>query len=399
VTRQRIPVFLTGAAAAATVVSIAAFEILMGFALVALLLTPETRRAWRWPPVTIPLLLWFTLTAVSAAASGHAAAALPQFKKFYIYLMLFLAYTAFRKFSEIRWLVTGWALGASLSASWSGVQLARQFSGYTSYVESRATGFMGHWMTFGGEMMMSLVLIAALLLLSREPLPYKRVWVAGLLAAGALASFGLLASYSRSMWLGAFVGIAYIVWVWRRWMVAAIPVLAGAILLANPFDVRERAISAFRPHGDLDSNRFRAVTREIGWEMIKAHPWFGVGPEQVGPQHERYIPAGSDRPLPTGYYGHLHNIYIHYAAERGVPALFALLWVLGKALADFSKAAWKRPAPGVWVLHAAIAVMLSIMISGWYELNLGDSEVLGLFLAVMGCGYVAASPDTVLPSS
>ena len=33
--------------------------------------------------------------------------------------------------------------------------------------------------------------------------------------------------------------------------------------------------------------------------------------------------------------------------------------------------------------------MLSALVGGFYEYNLNDSEVLGMFLAVMGCGYVA----------
>jgi putative inorganic carbon (HCO3(-)) transporter len=95
--------------------------------------------------------------------------------------------------------------------------------------------------------------------------------------------------------------------------------------------------------------------------------------------------------LPPGYYGHLHNMYIHYAAERGVPAMLALMWMLLWALADFVRALRRSDAGSSqrWLLHAAIAVMIGILIGGYEELNLGDSEVLGMFLAVMGCGYVA----------
>jgi putative inorganic carbon (HCO3(-)) transporter len=186
--------------------------------------------------------------------------------------------------------------------------------------------------------------------------------------------------------------------------------------------VRERAVSIVRPHGELDSNAFRDVARTVGWEMVKAHPWLGVGPEQVGPQFDRYVPADVARPLPPGYYGHLHNIYFHYAAERGLPALAALLWLVGKALADFGRGLRRLPperatklrsivSPAAgndkppdsagalpafqeadaarWILHAAVAVILAVMSSGFYEVNLGDSEVLGAFLAVVAVGYSA----------
>jgi O-antigen ligase len=152
-------------------------------------------------------------------------------------------------------------------------------------------------------------------------------------------------------------------------------------------------VSIIHPHGDTDSNQHRAVLRIIGWEMIRAHPLLGVGPEQVGKQYQRYIPSEVPRPLPTGYYGHLHNIYYHYAAERGLPALAALLWFLFGALYNFARAL-RRASPSDesrWILHGAIAVILAVMVGGYFEVNLGDSEVLAMFLAAVACGYAASS--------
>jgi putative inorganic carbon (HCO3(-)) transporter len=389
--REDIPVYLAGAAAATTVVSIAGFEILLGMALLSLLVT---RAKWRWPQVTLPFCLWVSGTLISALASGEMRAAFPQIKKFYVYAMLFVVFAAFRKLSQIRWLVCGWALGASLSAAWSMLQFARKYQAaqaaqenfYLSYVAARITGFMGHWMTFSGHMMMALLLIGALVFFADSG--RGKQW---LIAAGVLVAAALLAAFTRSMWLGALAGGVYLVWNWRRWVVLAIPVLMGILLLANPFGFRERALSAVQPHGEVDSNEHRVVTRRIGYEMIKAHPWLGLGPEQVGPHVMLYIPADVRRPLPEGYYGHLHNIYIHYAAERGIPTTLALLWMLGQALFDFARTLRRLPAGAQqrWVLHGAIAVTIAVLVSGFYELNLGDSEVLGMFLAVVACGYVA----------
>jgi O-antigen ligase len=94
--------------------------------------------------------------------------------------------------------------------------------------------------------------------------------------------------------------------------------------------------------------------------------------------------------LPTGYYQHLHNVYIHYAAERGVPTMLMLVWMLLRALYDFIWTLRRLPkeADTRWVLHMAIAVIVAIMIAAWEEVNLGTSVVLAMFLAVIGCGYV-----------
>ena len=104
----------------------------------------------------------------------------------------------------------------------------------------------------------------------------------------------------------------------------------------------------------------------------------------------QYLPARF-KPIPKDwYYGHLHNIYVHFAAERGIPALLALLALLGKALWDFGRGLRRLPASSEarWMLHGAIATILAVMAEGLFELNLGDSEVLAMFLGVVACGYV-----------
>ena len=214
-----------------------------------------------------------------------------------------------------------------------------------------------------------------------------------LIPALAIIGAGILLAFTRSMWLGTVAGAVWLLWWKNKWLVAAVPLLIGIVLLANPLDIRERAFSAFRAkEGVLDSRAHRAALRRVGWEMIAAHPIVGVGPEQVGPQFLQYYPADLPHPLPIGWYKeHLHNIYIHYAAERGLPALGILLWFLGRALFDFWIALRRLPPPSEarWVLHGAIAVIIAVMISGWTELTLGHSQVLEMFLAVLACGYIA----------
>jgi hypothetical protein len=67
--------------------------------------------------------------------------------------------------------------------------------------------------------------------------------------------------------------------------------------------------------------------------------------------------------------------------------------MIAKILWDFLTTLLKTP-PSVearFVLHGAVAVILAILAEGFLEYNLGDSEVLTLFLAVVGFGYIARS--------
>ena len=87
----------------------------------------------------------------------------------------------------------------------------------------------------------------------------------------------------------------------------------------------------------------------------------------------------------------MHNIYLQYPAERGIPALLALLWMLGIIVRDFTRGLLRidLDSEARFVLLGAIAVILGILAEGFFEYNLGDSEVLTMFLCVTGFGYVA----------
>jgi O-antigen ligase len=136
----------------------------------------------------------------------------------------------------------------------------------------------------------------------------------------------------------------------------------------------------------------RLIMWSTGARMVEAYPWFGVGPEQVGPRFREFLPTGVET-LPDAYYGHLHNIYVHYAAERGLPAVAFLVWFFTKTLWDHIGALRRVPRSGGgnqrFLLHGAIAATLGVMVVGCFDVTLGDSEVLGIYLAVVALGYRA----------
>ena len=392
--KQRIPFWLTLAAVLAILASTAAYSILIAVAFSALLFSGEKLKL---PPVRLPLGLFMAGTVISIALSGHIADGRPAIRKFYLFLILLLVTSTFRKLSEVRWLIIGLCGVMALSAIDGFAQFYRKMDEaqalhkdfYEYYTPSRITGFMSHWMTLGGQEMMVILMGAALVFFA--PKDRAKPWI---VAALGIIIASLMVGYTRSIWLGTALGGVYLIWMWKRWVLLALPVAGALILMFNPLGLGERARSVYAPHGDTDSNQFRYVCRRTGWEMIKAHPFFGLGPEQVKAQFEQYIPADIPRPLPSGWYGHLHNIYYHYAAERGIPTMLALMWFMGKVLYDFWRGLARLPREASLaraVVLGAIAVVLSMLAEGYYENNLGDGEPLALFLAIVSCGYLALS--------
>jgi len=390
--------WLAFGSAVAILFSIAISQILLALALAALLISGEKLRL---PPIKLPLALFLLGTVLSLAFSGNPAAGLPQIRKFYVFLELLVVFSTLRDMAILRRLVLAWAGIGALIAIRGLVQFAakvqeahqRGINFYDYYAPAeRMTGFMSHWMTFSGQEMFALLMLAAFLFFAPAAGKRNLIW----LLCAALMSLALLLGFTRSIWLATAVAGAYLLWFVRRWLVAAVPVAAALAFLWSPPAVRERFTSLIHPKQGVDSNEFRVVTWRTGMRMLEQHPLLGVGPEGVKLHFIDYVPADISRPLPPGWYGHLHNIYLHYAAERGLPTMLMLMWLLCKIVFDF----WRGLgvlAPGRsnrrFLLQGSIAVVIATMVAGFFELNLGDSEVLTMFLAVVASGYLALDKE------
>ena len=388
----RLARWLTFGSAVTILVSIAASQILLALALVALLLSGGRMRL---PRIWLPLGVFLLGTLISLALSPDPAAGLPQVRKIFVFTMLLVVFSTMRDMVVIRRLFVCWAGAGALISLRGLVQFGNKVAEahaqgrpfYDYYIAARITGFMSHWMTFGGEEMFALLMTSAFLFFAC--LGRRRAWL--WLLSAVLMALALLLGFTRSIWLASAGAGLYLLWFRKRLLVAVLPVALLLVAFLSPASIRERFTSLLKP-GKVDSNQHRIVTWRTGLEMIRAHPWFGLGLEEVKPQFDSYVPADIPRPLPEGWYGHLHNIYLQYAAERGIPTMLTMLWMLILILYDCCRRAWRLP-PGrtdqKFVLHGTAAVVIATMIAGCFEYNLGDSEVLTMFLVVVGCAYAA----------
>ncbi|MBZ5620734.1 MAG: O-antigen ligase family protein [Acidobacteriia bacterium] len=394
---QRAARWLAFGSAVSILFSIAASQILLALALVALLLSGAPLRL---PRIKLPLALFLLGTLIAWAFSGNLTAGLPQIRKFYVFCELLVVFSSLRDLALIRWLFLTWAGFGGIAAGWGLVQFAQKVQQareipsdrYSFYIGERITGFMSHWNTFSAQEMFALIMLGAFLFFA-PAVRERALWVA---CAGLLALAILLAE-TRAVWIATAVACLYLVWFWRRWLVLLVPVVIAIAFLASPSMIRERFTSLLHAKRE-DSNEFRKVTWRTGLRMIEAHPLLGLGPEGPKYRFDEFIPADVPHPRPEGWYGHLHNIYLQYAAERGIPTMLVMMWMLLQILYDFWRGLRGLPAgPGnrKFLLHGGIAVVLATLVEGFAEYNLGDSEVLTMFLVVVACGYLALEKDVV----
>jgi putative inorganic carbon (HCO3(-)) transporter len=398
---KKLSLWLACASAIAILVGISASQILLAIALGVLLLSGLPLRL---PRIALPLAGFLLWTLLSLAFSPDPLGGIDQVRKMIVFLMLLVVFSTVQTLTTAKWLTFGWMAVGTSTAVRGLFQFARDVAGaraahadlYHYYISDRISGFMSHWMTFSGQELFVLLLLAAFLLFA--PDVKKRLWLA--VPCALAVGIALVLSDTRSIWIATVVAGFYLLWCWRKPAALAMPVLLALGLLAAPAAIQKRALSIVNPEKQTDSNEHRKICWRTGWQMIKAHPLLGLGPDEIKKEKIffAYLPADVKRPLPDGFYQHLHNIYIQYAAERGIPATLFITGAMLMALFDFRRALKRLPAgrsDARFLLQAAIACIIGTMVGGIFEYNLNDSEVLAMFLALMCLGYLAANSTKV----
>ena len=111
-----------------------------------------------------------------------------------------------------------------------------------------------------------------------------------------------------------------------------------------------------------------------------------MGPKTVNTQALRYR---GTREFPDWLYQHMHNNFLQIAAERGLPGLALWIWFMlqlaREALAVLRsvRAGLEPDRDALVAASTALGAETALVVSGLFEYNFGDSEVLTLFLFIM----------------
>jgi O-antigen ligase len=348
------------------------------------------RPAVHFPPVKLPLALFCLGTILSVLWAANPAVGWFAVRKLVLFAILLLAANLVVSQKHLGFLYRGLFLESALAGLVGIVQFVIQYRSvralhpgriYFYMTLERISGFMGHWMNFGGQQMLVFAALLAFLLLSRRA---SKFWWGVM----AIAATSIVLNLTRGVWLGCLVITLYVVARWRpRWL-WALPVLMLAGYLAAPRMVHERVMLAFHPSTD-PALSIRLEMWRAGWRMMQQHPWLGVGPNNIEEVYPLYLPPGKSPE--RGYHAHLHNNFFQFGAERGLPVLAAWVWFMAALGWHFWRIR-RRLAHGKsqgWIADAAIAAWLALLVEGCFEFNFGTSPVLMLFLFVATTPFVA----------
>jgi len=285
----------------------------------------------------------------------------------------------------------GAAALAALFVSGSVVSLIgfARFLAAGGHYPARAIGLTGFWMTYSLELLLVTCLALGVAITSGD-----RRWRLAGIATALACSVGLVASFTRSAWLGLAVALGVLLGVRRpRWLMALVPLLV-ITYFALPGELGARLRSAFNPAHE--ANRERVMMWDAGVRAFRDHPWTGVGLQNLTTLLERYrVPGEVEHP------SHVHNSYFQVALASGAIGLAAFLVLCGALLVTVAGGAGLRSGRGLGpgVRLGATAGTLGFMLAAFFDHPFGDQPLLFLIFSIAGIAWAARGWREGAPAS
>jgi O-antigen ligase/Flp pilus assembly protein TadD len=200
--------------------------------------------------------------------------------------------------------------------------------------EQRAFATLGNPDYLGGYLAALLPLIFILTLRSK----YRERWL--LLRAGTLAIFmGLVLTWARGAFLALGLAVLFMAitfffpWgkdLFKRNVIFVVVCLAILVIGAGTYMSRHGGWEVFS--ASQVSVQQRIQTYRVAWEMVKEHPLLGIGLGQLGvlyPLYQSRPYTKAEYPQhPYTYTEHIHNEFLQFWVEGGLPGLILFLGLL-----------------------------------------------------------------------
>lgn len=229
------------------------------------------------------------------------------------------------------------------------------------------------------EMKMLLLMTSLPFLVTRKAYFIKKKYLILILLPVIISLF---LTQSRNVYLAVFVSLV-IYGIFRNWkfLVSFILFLSICWVVA-PDSVKDRTRSIF----DINhpSNKSRLVMWNVGMQVFKDHPLLGVGDNQITDVYKLY-----KKPESHGEGSHFHSNVVMILVTTGITGfiMYLLLWVsmFYYSVRDFRKSKDDFDRSLLWGI---ILSMISFNISGIFEWNFGDWEVVTLLYYILSLIFV-----------
>jgi len=359
--------------------SITLIQIALSLAFFCWLFLHIKQKSWpRFPLFFWALVVYSVLSLLSSFRSVNPKISFVDSRELLLFLVIPITFTAISSEKDLKKANLALLISAYASALYS-------LFVYLFLAEpgERILGFMGHWMTQAGLLLLFCSFALSLFLLSKDRSRF--LWAGGY----ALGAMALVLTLTRGAWIGLVAAAICVLTFYKPKTLILIPIAICLFFLLSPKHIKERALSIFNKQHYTNAQRIEYF--HAGIQIIKEKPLFGTGPCTVDMvfQNPKYgLSELSKRNV------HLHSNIIQIGAERGIPALLAWLTFIGCAFLSLLRLLRNKDPILRPITVGALAALAGLFVAGFFEYNFGDSEITVLFLYLITIPFALAKIKT-----
>jgi putative inorganic carbon (HCO3(-)) transporter len=345
--------------------------------------------------ISIPVLVFFAITCLSIINSvSYRDAIKGGVLRLLQYILLFFIVEQEvkdkRQIAKIIFSVCAGLLLVSLDGIWQ-VATGKDFiRGYGPVIN---LGLVRATASFKDSNLMGIYLSAFAPLAFGMTMYYRKSSKRILMFLLSLLSLaGIALTFSRPTLLATYIALFFLGIVNKE---KVLVILLIVLILVAPF-ILPGSIKKWAKEVEYNPIRFmcnddRIAVYRNSLNMIKAHPWLGVGANNYMKQYKKYKEPVEYRNIITLDYMYAHNNFIHMAAEIGLVGLAVFFWLLYKLFQEGMRIYSSSSEAYLKLVSLSLtACLIAFLINGLMESSLYYSRVAVIFWYLLGFNFALA---------
>ncbi|MDP3731775.1 MAG: O-antigen ligase family protein, partial [Candidatus Omnitrophota bacterium] len=348
----------------------------------------KKQRLFTATPLNIPLLLLFLMTCLSFINSINYFDTLKGgvFRLIGYILIFFVMVEEIkgpRHIKRIIFAISSGIILASFDGLWQ-ILTGRDFiRGYAPVIN---IGLVRATAAFKDSNLLGIYLSAfAPLILGLNPYYFKNKKIVFIFVS-LISLIGIIITYSRPTLLAIYIALLFLSIVKRDKRIIYFLIM---ILLIAPF-ILPQSVKNWAKEVEYSPLRFmcnddRIAVYRNSLNMIKDHPFIGLGANTYMKNYKKYREPVEYRNIVTKDYMYAHNNFLHMAAEIGLIGLGIFIWLLYELFME-SKNIYRNLDDGYLkiVSLSLSACLIAFLVNGLTESSLYYSRVAIIFWYIMG---------------
>ncbi len=366
-------------------------SILMGFLIISFLTKKvlKKERLFTNTPLNIPLLLLFLITCLSFLNSINYFDTLKggAFRLIEYLLIFFIMLGEIKDPRHIKRIIFAISAGlilASFDGIWQVLTGKDFIRGYTPVIN---IGLVRATATFKDSNLLGIYLSAfAPLILGLSLYYFKNKQKLIFTFVSLIALIGIILTYSRPTLLAIYVVLFFLGIARKDKILISLLII---FTLLSPF-LLPKSVKNWATEVGYNPLRFmcnddRIAVYRNSLNMIKDHPFIGLGANTYMKNYKKYREPIEYRNIVTKDYMYAHNNFLHMAAEIGLIGLGFFIWLLYKLFMECNNIYRKLEDDYMKIVSLSLsACLIAFLVNGLTESSLYYSRVAIIFWYIMG---------------